>query len=133
MIQTSDHVILPLYEEQVNIGKHTVEQGRVHIHVETQERVEIVNGELASNSVEIERVPIGAFVEASPEIRREGNVIVYPVLEEVFVKRLILREEVRVTQTRHAEPFAETVTLRRQDASAARSSSKEASSTPHPL
>ncbi len=53
----------------------------------------------------------------SPEVRTEGESTVYPVMEEVLVKRLLLREEIRITPNRSLAPFSETVALRRQHAS----------------
>ncbi len=82
-----------------------------------------MGADLASDTVEIERVAVGVYVEVAPGIRREGNATIYPVLEEIFVKRLMLREEVRVTQTHRTTPFEETVTLRRQEAVVERSKS----------
>lgn len=132
MTQISGGGILPLYEEELTIGKHTVERGRVNIHVETQERAETVDADLASETIDIERVPIGAFVEVAPDVRQEGNVTIYPVLEEIFVKKLMLREEVRVTQTHRTAPFEETVTLRRQEAVVERSKSNSNQDQPTP-
>lgn len=96
----------------------------MHIHVKTQERTETVDADLASETVDIERVRVGAVVEVAPNVRQEGNVTIYPVLEEIFVKKLVLREEVQVTRTRRTTPFEETVTLRRQKAVVERSRSK---------
>ena len=124
MTQINGGEILPLYEEELTIGKHTVEQGRVHIHLETHERAQAVEADLASETIDIERVPIGAVVEVAPDVRQEGNVTIYPVLEEIFVKTLMLREEVRVTRTHRTTPFKETVKLRRQTPVVERSRSK---------
>src|SRR5690348_6327677 len=51
----------------------------------------------------IDRVPIGKLVSAKapPPTRIEGDTLVLPLLEEVFVvsRQLRLREEVRITRT----------------------------------
>ena len=45
-----------------------------------------------------------------------------PLFEErlVVVKKVFLREEIRVTETTRTEPHAETVTVRREDAEVTR-------------
>jgi stress response protein YsnF len=57
-------------------------------------------------------------VETAPQVRREGNTLIIPLLEEVLVveKRLILKEELHLTveQTEGHKP--QTVRLRREEA-----------------
>jgi uncharacterized protein (TIGR02271 family) len=65
----------------------------------------------------VERVPVGRVVEAAPQVRSEGDTMVVPVLEEVLVveKRLMLKEEVRITLRRVAETSQQRVTLRSEE------------------
>jgi len=58
---------------------------------------------LFADEVAIERVPVNQIVEAMPETRTEGDVMIVPVVEEVLVvqKRLLLKEEVRIHRTRN--------------------------------
>jgi stress response protein YsnF len=53
-----------------------------------------------------------------PPIRIEGDVTIYPVVEEVLVveRRLVLREEVHVTRRRRVEHVGEDVPVRRTEA-----------------
>ena len=53
-------------------------------------------------------------VDAAPPIREEGDTIIIPIVEEIMVveKRLVLREEVRITRTRSVEAFEQPVQLR---------------------
>ena len=104
----------PLYEERFSVGKRTVETGHVQIAFKSEQVERDVRVDLDSEEVEVERVPIGSFVETAPAIRHEGDVTIYPVVEEVCVVRLLLREEVRVTRGRRTLAFEDTVTLRRQ-------------------
>jgi len=50
-------------------------------------------------------------------VRHEGDTMIVPVLEEVLVveKRLVLKEELRVTRRRVETREPQTVTLRRED------------------
>jgi uncharacterized protein (TIGR02271 family) len=67
--------------------------------------------------VTVERVPVNQFVEHAPEPRQEGDTVVYPVLEEVVVvqRRLLLKEEVRVTKRVTESRDPQTVTLRSEE------------------
>jgi uncharacterized protein (TIGR02271 family) len=82
------------------------------------EREEIIDEPLRQERVAIERVPINRAVDHAPTVRREGDTLVIPILEEVLVveKRLMLKEELRVTlqQTDRRQP--QSVTLRREEA-----------------
>jgi hypothetical protein len=57
---------------------------------------------LYTDVVDVTRVPVNRLVDAHPEVREEGGTIVVPVVEEVIVieKRLMLKEEVRITRRR---------------------------------
>ena len=58
-------------------------------------------------------VPEGTSVE----MRQEGDVLVIPVLEEVIVlqKRLMLKEEIRITKRSQQTIEPQVVTLRREE------------------
>ena len=114
----NDRIVVPLSEEFVTVDKRVEETGVVRVHKQTSERSETVRFETNHESVSVERVPIDRIVEGPVEIRQEGDVTVIPVLEEVVVveKRLMLREEVRVTRTRTTVPEERTVTLRKEQA-----------------
>lgn len=106
--------LVPLVEERLHVGKRTVEAGRVRIRTTVEERQAWIREDLEHEEVSIERVPVGREVEAVPEIRREGDVLVVPIVEEIVVveKRLVLREELHVRKQRRTEHVEEPVTLR---------------------
>ncbi len=130
MSEESRDEVIPLVEETVTLAKSTVETGRVAIRISTAEEQVILHDQLISQEIRIDVAKIGRFVDVAPQVRQDGDVTIYPVVEEVFVKRLLLREEVRVTRTRRAEPYDETVTLRRQAATIEQTPSAEAGKTP---
>jgi stress response protein YsnF len=90
----------------------------VRVTTVTREQEHFVDEELSQQHVEIERVPVGRQVDAIPLVREEGDTTVLPVMEEVIVieRRLILKEEIRVTRVRSTERHRERVVLRKQDA-----------------
>jgi hypothetical protein len=67
-----------------------------------QGAIEPVDEPLFVEDVSVERVPINRIIDGPMDTRREGDVTIIPVIEEVFTvqKRLMLREEVRVTRKR---------------------------------
>src|SRR5688500_11617680 len=72
MTQEQEVAAIPLVEERAKISKREVETGRVRIHVTVDERQEEVPVDLASEEVEIERVPVNKAVSQLPSVRLEG-------------------------------------------------------------
>ena len=107
---------IELAEETISVGKRRIETGRVRVRIRTESEETQAYALLLDQDVEISRIPIGRDVTDIPAVRQEGDVTIYPVLEEVLVveKRLVLKEEVHVrrvvTQTEVSQP----VMLRRQ-------------------
>ena len=118
-------VVIPLAEETVTVSKREVETGRVQVALTTETQTAIARETLRGRRVETERVPVGRTLaegEAPPQSREEGDTLVVPVFEEVavVVKRLVLREEVRLRFLPTERPFEETVEARRQCAAVER-------------
>jgi uncharacterized protein (TIGR02271 family) len=71
------------------------------------------------DQVEVERVPIGRVVDAQalPRARQEGDILIIPILEEMLVveKRIVLKEEVRITKRRTEEVEQVQVVLREEE------------------
>jgi len=113
-----DAVVLPVIEEQLELRKRTVETGGLRVHKTVHEREELIDEPLLREELQIERVPINRPVSAPLEVRYEGDVMIIPVLEEVLVveKRLVLKEELRVTRSRRLESSPQRVTLRTEEA-----------------
>jgi len=113
-----DHVVIPVHEELVSIGKRQVVTGRVQVSTVTHSREEIVDQLLRKERVEIERVPVGQVVQEVPQVRDEGDVTIIPVVEETVIveRRLVLKEEVRIRRIHETQKYQERVVLRRQEA-----------------
>ena len=116
--RTVSEEAVPLHEEALSVGKRAVETGRVRITTVVHERDETVEQNLSGETVEVVRVPVGRPVDAAPEPRYEGDVLIVPILEEelVVTKRLVLKEELHIRKqvTRRTERITET--LRSEDA-----------------
>ena len=110
----TDEERIPLVEERLHVSARAVETGRVRVRTVVDEYTEYARADLHREQASVERVPIDREISAMPIVREEGDTLIFPVVEEVLVieKRLILKEEVRLTRTRSAEPFEQPVTVR---------------------
>jgi len=112
----ADDQRIALVEERVHVGKRVVDQGGVRLSTRTETRTENLHVTLEDVAVEVDRVPVGRFVEAAEEARVEGDVTILPVYEERLVveKRLFLVEEVHVRRLVRAHEVEVPVELSRQ-------------------
>jgi uncharacterized protein (TIGR02271 family) len=98
--------VIAVVREDVQIDKHVRETGRVVVHVEPHVKQQVIDVPLIEQDVQVERVPVNRQVDAPASPRQEGDVTIVPVYEEILVveKRLVLKEEIRITRrqsTRH--------------------------------
>ncbi len=114
----AERLVVPILAEQLKISKEKVITGGVRIHKTVSERTETVNEPILQEQIEIERVAINSFVTEPPQVRYEGDVIIVPLLEEVLVveKRLVLREEVRISKRSETIHRPQQIVLRREEA-----------------
>ena len=130
-----DETVIPLAEERATVSKREVETGRVQVALTTEIETVIARETLRGCKVEVERVPVNRTLPEGalpPQSREEGDdTLVIPVVEEVavVVKRLVLREEVRLRFVHTKTPFAEAVPVRRQRATVEHSRESEGPTT----
>jgi len=90
-------LVIPVIEETVNVNKQEVVTGKVKIEKHIEEINQAVNVELQHDEYTIRRVARNEYVdEGAPQVRHEGNTLIIPVVKEVYVKRLLLVEEVHI-------------------------------------
>jgi stress response protein YsnF len=109
---------IPLAEERLVVDKRTVETGRVRIRTVVDHEHVLVQEQLRTEQVIVDRVEINQDIDVAPQVRREGDLLIIPVVEEYLFteKRLRLKEELHVRVKQDVEPFAETVPVRRMRA-----------------
>lgn len=114
--------VIPVVAEEARIAKRQVETGRVRIQKTVQTAEEWVDVPLLHDRVQVERVPVGRYLEQPETAHYRGDTLVIPVMEEVVVvqKRLLLREEIHVTTRRERTQHREAVTLQREQVSVTR-------------
>jgi uncharacterized protein (TIGR02271 family) len=117
-MEAQNPLIVPVIEEALSVGKHTVETGRVRIIKRVQEHTEVVDEPLLREEVAIERVTINrAWDGPPPGVRHEGETLIVPVLEEVLVveKRLMLKEEWHVRRVQREVHAPQDVILKKEE------------------
>ncbi|WP_042696569.1 YsnF/AvaK domain-containing protein [Azospirillum sp. B506] len=104
-------------EEQVGVRKRRQVTGTVRASTFSHEREQAVEADLSMETLEVERVPIGRFVDAPIPRRQDGDTTVISVIEEVATVevRLKLVGEVRITRRTASGKRPDHVTLRRQE------------------
>lgn len=109
--------VIPVVAEELDVERRSVETGRVRVTKRVEAHEEVVDAPVLTEEVLVERVPVNQFVDAAPQPRQEGDVLVLPVLEEVVVveRRLRLKEEIRITKRVTEARDPQTVTLRSED------------------
>jgi uncharacterized protein (TIGR02271 family) len=110
--------VIPVIAEEAVIGKRQVDSGGVRVTKVVEERQDEVDLLLAREEIEVERVPVGEFVESPQAPAREGDDLVIPLYEEVVVveKRLRLKEKLIVRKKRSQERWSAPVTRRVEQA-----------------
>jgi len=104
-LAAGEEVRIPVIREEAVVRTREVERGGVRVHKTVNEREEVVEQPTMREDVDVERVAIGRVIDTVPEVREEGDTLIIPVLEEMLVveKRLVLKEEIRVTKRRTTE------------------------------
>ena len=113
----ADKQVVPVVEETAVVHKERVATETVRLRKRVHEDEEILDVPVQTGAIEVERVPVGRWLDAPADVRHEGDTTVYPVVEEVLVveKRLRLVEEVRVTRRQTTRQVQERVGLRREE------------------
>ena len=109
-----EKTVIPVVEEELDIRKQELQTGRILIHKKVDTREIPVEEVLRTSDVDIQRVPMDRVVTEPVESRYEGDTLVIPILEEVLVveKRLVLREEIRITRRVQEHTERRTVPVR---------------------
>jgi uncharacterized protein (TIGR02271 family) len=110
-------LVVPVVAEELNVQKRPIITGGVRIKKMVKEHQQEVNEPLMREDVQVERTSINRVVETPVEVHYEGDTLVIPVLEEVLVveKRLMLKEELRVTKRQLVEHQPQQLSLRREE------------------
>ena len=95
-----DREVIPVVEERAVILKRKKLTGGMRVRTVVRENEEVIDEPLTTEEVEVERVPLGQWVEAPVPIRQEGETTIITLLEEVVV----VEKRLRATPRRSASP-----------------------------
>jgi stress response protein YsnF len=117
-LRSAGTVIVPLYTEEISVSTRKLATGRIRVSTRTREHEEVVDQVLTNEHVTVEHVPVGKVVTEMPQMRRDGETLIVPIVDEVLVvqRQLILKEEVRIRRERKTEKHQERVKVRKQEA-----------------
>ena len=115
-VASGQEVVIPVIREELNVATREVERGGVRVHKRVVEREEVVEQPTFREEVTVERVTLGRPIDREVGPWQEGDTLIIPVLEEMLVveKRLVVREEIRVTRRRIQETEQARVVLREE-------------------
>ncbi len=101
-------VSVPVYEEQLTVGKKQEEEGRVRLHKDVIEEKQTITEPVSYEQVSVEKIPVAANeAQVGPDAFVDKDIEVILMGEELTVgKRAVVTEEVRLRK--------ETVTEQRQ-------------------
>ena len=109
-------MIIPVIQETAEVTKRVVDRGALRVTKIVSESEEVIPTPTESEEVEIEHVARNVWLKKPASVRRKGDVLIIPVMEEVTVveKRLFLREEVFIRKRKVKVPGQTRVTLRHE-------------------
>lgn len=107
---------IPIYREEVHINKETVITGTVNIKRNTLHRHIAVKESMHNQDVTVDVVPIGKYIDSIPHTSEQDGMTIIPVYEEhiQIVKRIYLKEEVRISKKETEHPFEQQIDLKHQ-------------------
>jgi len=106
---------VPVAAEKIVVRKRPVTTGTVRLRKIVRERSVNVDEPLVHQNVVIERRRVDRLVDTAMPPRREGDILVIPVMEEVLLTRFRVIEEIRIHLRRSVRRQRRTVRLRRED------------------
>jgi stress response protein YsnF len=115
-IGASDSVRIPLAAERLLVRTRLRRTGTVRVSTRVERRTAVVDPPLRRQQIEIRRRRVDRFVHRPPDVRRVGDTLIIPIVEEVVTTRLKVVEEVAITLRRSVERRPQRVELRRERA-----------------
>jgi stress response protein YsnF len=115
-IGESDSVRIPLAAEHVRVGTRIRRTAVVRVSTRVERRTTVVDPPLPRQRIDIRRRRVDRFVDQRPDVRREGDTLIVPIVEEVVTTRLKVVEEIAITLRRSVERRPQRVELRRERA-----------------
>jgi uncharacterized protein (TIGR02271 family) len=116
--EDEEDIVIPVVEEEVVAGARPVKTGTVRVDKHVEKRLRKIEMPLLHEDVEVRRVPVNRVVTEVPPIRKKGDTVIVPVVEEELVvkRRLVVKEEIHLIRRRSRDQFVKEVELSRERA-----------------
>jgi uncharacterized protein (TIGR02271 family) len=113
-----EEIVIPVVEEELQAEAVPVKTGSVRVDKQVEIRTRTIQAALLHEDVEVRRVPLNRVVHEIPPVRKKGDTVIVPVVEEeiIVTKRLVLKEEVHLIKRRSKDQFKKSVELERERA-----------------
>ena len=106
---------IELKKENLHVEKQKIETGRVKISKKVLKEEIPIELQGYVEDVEIKRKKINRLVQTpGPAVRKEGEATVYSLYKEVYVKQLMLEEEVWISKKKIKKSFRGKEKLKRE-------------------
>lgn len=115
--ETTTSLVVPVIAEELHVRKRQYKSGGVRISKRVRRHEELVDEPGYRERIEVDRVRVNEFIDAPAQVHYDGDTMVVPLMEEVYVveKRLLLKEEVRITKYREEIRRPQKVSLRSEE------------------
>jgi uncharacterized protein (TIGR02271 family) len=109
---------IPVLAEELELARQREETGALRVRVEVDRQHETLTDDALVERVSVTRVPRDVAVPAAQAPWTEGETLVVPVYEERIVveRRLVLKEEIRITRHAQRTPVEAQALVRRERA-----------------
>ena len=114
----TEDLVIPLMEEELTTGTRAVKTGAVRVDKHVEKRVQRIEAPLLHEDVDIKRVVVNRQITAMPAVRRVGDTVIVPIVEEelVVTKQLILKEEIHLIKRRTKQHVGKDIEVSREHA-----------------
>ncbi len=128
MVSDSNERMIPLFEEQLSVGKTEVVTDRLRVSTTVEERPVLIEDVVERGNLRVERIAVDRAVAEAPEPRQEGDVLIVSIVEERLVveKRLFVVEELHIIRSSTVERVAIPETIRTMRATVEHAPASEA-------
>ncbi|MFL6417462.1 MAG: YsnF/AvaK domain-containing protein [Bryobacteraceae bacterium] len=113
-----DDIVVPVLSEQLKVDIVSVPVGGVRVIKRVVEEQVPIDEQLRSQEAEVERVPVGRYVEGPLPVRQSDDALIVPIVEEhvVVERRWFLKEEIHIKRTEQTIRYEDTVTVKHEEA-----------------
>jgi len=130
----SEERVLPVVEEELVAEARRVKTGSVRVEKHVERQIRRVDLPLLKEAVEVKRVPVNRVVNEPQAIRRSGDTVIVPVVEEqvTITRKLVLKEEIHIQRRRSRQRVVKEIPVERERAVVRRLDAKGGGGNPPP-